>query len=115
MKVRVTEGVLQDDAKQVPSGEECVEKEELMGKEKEKEKEKVLVEKEKEMMNTEASLEKEEERLLRVASEMSHIDSIVLFETSVSRRHSPDPFPSNKQISLPLSTRFVTLLSSSHR
>ena len=109
MKVRVTEGVLQDDAKQVPSGEECVEKEELMGKEKEK----VLVEKEK--TNTETSIEKEEERLLRVASEMSHIDSIVLFETSVSRRHSPDPFPSNKQISLPLSTRFVTLLSSSHR
>ena len=109
MKVRVTEGVLQDDAKQVPSGEECVEKEELMGKEKEK----VLVEKEK--TNTEASLEKEEERLLRAASEMSQIDSIVLFETSVYRRHSPNPFPSNKQISSPLSTRFVTLLSSSHR
>ncbi|KAK8790640.1 hypothetical protein WA588_002389, partial [Blastocystis sp. NMH] len=48
MKVRVTEGVLQEDGKQAPS-EECLEKGEV-------------------------SLEKEEERVLRAASEMSRID-----------------------------------------
>ena len=99
MKVRVTEGVLQDDVKQVLSGEECVEKgrgEESLKK------------------RGEESLKKEEERVLRAASERSRVDSIVLCEVSVSRRHSLNHSTSNKQTSLLLSTLSVTLLSSSH-
>ena len=89
MKVRVTEGVLQEDGKQAPS-EECLEKGEV-------------------------SLEKEEERVLRAASEMSCIDPTVLFVVSVSRRHSPTLFPSNKQTLFPHSIHSVTPLVSSHR
>lgn len=89
MKVRVTEGVLQEDGKQAPS-EECLEKGEV-------------------------SLEKEEERVLRAASEMNRVDSIVLFTVSVSPRHSPTLSPSNKQTSFPLSTHSVTPLLSFHR
>ena len=89
MKVRVTEGVLQEDRKQAPS-EECLEKGEV-------------------------SLEKEEERVLRAASEMSRIDPTVLFVVSVSPRHSPTLFPSNKQTSFPRSIHFVTPLVSFHR
>lgn len=99
MKVRVTEGVLQDDVKQVLSGEECVEK----GRGEESQKKK-----------GEESLKKEEERVLRAASERSRVDSIVLCEVSVSRRHSLNHSTSNKQTSLLLSTLSVTLLSSSH-
>lgn len=99
MKVRVTEGVLQDDVKQVLSGEECVEK----GRGEESQKKR-----------GEESLKKEEERVLRAASERSRVDSIVLCEVSVSRRHSLNHSTSNKQTSLLLSTLSVTLLSSSH-
>ena len=99
MKVRVTEGVLQDDVKQVLSGEECVEK----GRGEESQKKR-----------GEESLKKEEERVLRAASERSRVDSIVLCEVSVSRRHSLNHSTSNKQTSLLLSTLYVTLLSSSH-
>ena len=90
MKVRVIEGALQEDGKQAPSGEECLEKGEV-------------------------SLEKEEERVLRAASEMSRVDSTVLIDVSLSRRHSSSLCPSNKQTSFPLSTRSVTPLVSSHR
>ena len=90
MKVRVTEGVLQEDGKQAPSGEECLEKGEV-------------------------SLEKEEERVLRAASEMSRIDPTVLFDVSLSRSHSPTLFPSNKRISFPFSIHFVIPPLSSHR
>ena len=99
MKVRVTEGVLQDDVKQVLSGEECVEK----GRGEESQKKR-----------GEESLKKEEERVLRAASERSRVDSIVLCEVSVSRRHSLNHSTSNKQTSLLLSTFSVTLLLSSH-
>ena len=99
MKVRVTEGVLQDDVKQVLSGEECVEK----GRGEESQK-----------GRGGESLKKEEERVLRAASERSRVDSIVLCEVSVSRRHSLNHSTSNKQTSLLLSTLSVTLLSSSH-
>ena len=98
MKVRVTEGVLQDDAKQTPLGEECVEKSEQMSLKK----------------SAETSLKQEEERVLRVASEKSCVDSIVLCEVSVSRRHSSNLSTSNRQTSLLLSTLSVTFLSSSH-
>ena len=107
MKVRVTEGVLQDDVKQVLSGEECVEKgrgEESLKKRGEESQKK----------RGEESLKKEEERVLRAASERSRVDSIVLCEVSVSRRHSLNHSTSNKQTSLLLSTLSVTLLSSSH-
>ena len=98
MKVRVTEGVLQDDAKQTPLGEECVEKSKQMSLKK----------------SGETSLKQEEERVLRVASEESCVDSIVLCEVSVSRRHSSNLSTSNRQTSLLLSTLSVTFLSSSH-
>lgn len=98
MKVRVTEGVLREDAKGVPSGEECVEKETAMSP-----------------PETPHSLEKEEERVLRAVEERSLVDSTVRYEDSVSRRHSSSPFISRKHISPPPSTHSVALLSSIHR
>ena len=89
MKVRVTEGVLQADGKQAPS-EECLEKGEV-------------------------ALEKEEERVLRAASEMGRVDPTVLFVVSVSRSHSPNLSPLNKQTSFPLSTHSVNHILSSPR
>ena len=64
---------------------------------------------------SEECLEKGEERVLRVASEMSRIDSTVLFVVSVSRSHSPTLFPSNKQTLFPRSIHSVTPLVSFHR
>ena len=107
MKVRVTEGVLQDDVKQTPLGEECVER--GSGETLKKKSEQMSLKK-----SGEASLEREEERILRVASEKSCVDSIVLCEVSVSRRHSSNLSISNRQTSLLLSTLSVTLLSSFH-
>ena len=116
MKVRVTEGVLLDDAKQTPLGEECVEK--GSGEVLEKKESSEVLEKKSEQTSLkksgETSLKNEEERILRVASEKSCVDSIVLCEVSVSRRHSSNLSTSNRQTSLLLSTLFVTLLSSSH-
>ena len=114
MKVRVTEGVLQDDAKQTPLGEECVERgsetlEKESGETLKKKSEQLSLKK-----SGEVSLKQEEERILRVASEKSCVDSIVLCEVSVSRRHSSNLFISNRQTSLLLSTLSVTFLSSSY-
>ena len=113
MKVRVTEGVLQDDVKQVLSGEECVEKgrgEECVEKGRGEDSLNMSLKKKSEQV----PLKKEEERVLRATSFTRRVDSIVLCEVSVSRRHSLNHSTSNKQTSLPLSTLSVTLLCLSH-